>query len=81
MHADLLKDKPGTSGESSEMFKASHGWFDKFKKRTGIPSVVRHGQAVSANEEAVESYVTKFSEYVEAEVPQQVFNCDETALF
>ena len=41
MHADLLKDKPGTSGESTEVFKASQGWFNKFKKRTGIHSVVR----------------------------------------
>jgi hypothetical protein len=42
MHADLLKNKAGTSQES-EVFKASHGWFDNFKKRTGIHSVVRHG--------------------------------------
>ena len=41
LHADLLTDKPGTSGEGSEVFKASHRWFDKFKKRTGIHSVVR----------------------------------------
>ena len=83
MHADLLKDKPGTSGESSEMFKASHGWFDKFKKRTGIHSVVRHGEAASANKEVAEMYVTEFREYVEAEgfVPQQVLNCNDTALF
>ena len=33
MHADLLKDKPGKSGESTELFRASQGWFDKFKKR------------------------------------------------
>ena len=83
MHADLLKDKPGTSGEGSEVFKASHRWFDKFKKRTGIHSVVRHGEAASANKVAAKSYVAQMKEYVEAEgfVPQQVFNCDETGLF
>ena len=65
MHAGLLKEKRGISGESTEMFKASHGWFDKFKKRTGIPSVVRHGGAASANKEAEGSYVTEFREYVQ----------------
>jgi hypothetical protein len=33
--ANLLQNKAGTSQES-EMFKASHGWFDNFKKRTGM---------------------------------------------
>ena len=76
MHADLLKDKPGISGEVTAVFKVSHGWFDTFKKRPGIHSVVRHGEAASANKEAAESYVTKFGEHVEAEglFPQQVFN-------
>ena len=46
------------------------------RKRTGIHSVERHGEAASANKEAAESYVTKFGEHVEAEglFPQQVFN-------
>ena len=56
LHADLLKDKPGMSDESAlkSVFKVSHGWFNKFKKGTGIPSVVRHGEAASANKEATE---------------------------
>ena len=33
LHADLAKKIPGTSAAVSE-FKASRGWFDKFKKRT-----------------------------------------------
>ncbi|KAL4660507.1 tigger transposable element-derived protein 1-like, partial [Arapaima gigas] len=45
LHTDLLKNKPGPSDERVEVFKASHGWFDK----TGIHSVVRHGEAASAN--------------------------------
>ena len=82
MHADLLKDKPGKSGESTEVFKASHGWFNKIKKRTGIYSVVRLGEAASANKETAKSYVTKFRKYAEAEgsVLPQVFNCSETGL-
>ena len=36
MHADLLKDKqdkPRTSGKSTQVFKTSQGWFNKFKRR------------------------------------------------
>ena len=48
LHQDLLNKTPGTSSET-EVFKASRGWFEKFKKRTGIHSVVRHGEASSSN--------------------------------
>jgi len=41
---DITRDTPGTSAEE---FKASKGWFDNFKKRTEIHSVVRHGEATS----------------------------------
>ena len=70
-------------GESMFTFKASRGWFEKFKHRTGIHSVTRHGEAASSNKEAAEKYVAEFSDYVNVEgfLPQQVFNCDETGLF
>ena len=55
LHADLLQDKPRASGDSTEVFEASCGWFDKFKKTTGIHSVVRCGEAASANKKATES--------------------------
>lgn len=51
---DLVKaqaddgDDPGEGTSQQQAppeFKASHGWFDKFKRRTGIHSVVRHGEA------------------------------------
>ena len=56
---------------------------DKFKHRTGIHPVTRHGEAASSDQAAAEKYVAEFQEYVRAEefVPQQVFNCDETGLF
>ena len=80
LHADPLKDTPGTSIESGSL-KATRGWFNKFKR--GIHSVVRHGEAANSNNVAAADFVTEFQEYVEAEgfVPQQVFNCDETGLF
>ncbi|XP_070275853.1 zinc finger protein 64 isoform X2 [Myotis yumanensis] len=51
IYADLLQRTPGTSMDeaSGEPFKASRGWFENFKKRTGIHSVVRHGEAAIAD--------------------------------
>ncbi|UYV82829.1 hypothetical protein LAZ67_22000997 [Cordylochernes scorpioides] len=45
IYGDLLKQTPQTSIDeaSEESFKASRGWFEIFKKRSGI---VRHGEAV-----------------------------------
>ncbi|KAM3924817.1 tigger transposable element-derived protein 1-like [Leptodactylus fuscus] len=64
-------------------FKGSHGWFEKFRKRTGIHSVVRHGEASSADTKAAEKFIMHFAKLVEEEgyVSQQIFNCDETGLF
>lgn len=42
LYADLLKDRPGLNSENK--FTASRGWFTKFKKRSGIHSVVKHGE-------------------------------------
>jgi len=82
LHEDLVKKYPGTSGDA-DVFKASRGWFEKFKKISGIHSVVRHGEAASANQKAAEEFVQDFSDCVKANgfIPQQVFNCDETGLF
>lgn len=81
--ADLVEKTPGTSTAREEEFKASKGWFENFKKRTGIHSVVRHGEAASSDADAAESFVGDFKKLVDNEgyLPQQVFNCDETGLF
>jgi hypothetical protein len=52
--SDITRDTPGSSAEES---KASKGWFDNFKKKTGIHSVVRHGEAASWNKDAAEKFV------------------------
>ncbi|XP_015415779.1 PREDICTED: uncharacterized protein LOC107182194 [Myotis davidii] len=51
IYADLLQQILGTSMDEAfgEPFKASQGWFENFKKRTIIHSVVRHGEAASAD--------------------------------
>ena len=64
-------------------FKASQGCVQKFKNRSGIYCVTRHGEAASADTKAAEDFVKEFKRLVESEgyVAQQVFSCDETGLF
>ena len=63
-------------------FQASKGWFDNFKKRAGIHSVGRHGEAAISNKDVAEKFVENFKDFVDREgfIPEQVFNCDETGL-
>ena len=86
IYDDIKKKSASTSdseSDSSFTFKASRGWFEKFRHRTGIHRVSRHGEAASADQAAAEKYVAEFDRFVTDEefVPQQVFNCDETGLF
>ena len=86
IYDDLMKKSASTSGGESDdsfSFKASRGWFEKFKHTTGIHHVARHGEAASSDKTAAEKYVAEFNELVKAEefVSQQVFSCDETGLF
>ncbi|PNF40758.1 hypothetical protein B7P43_G17809 [Cryptotermes secundus] len=74
---------PGSSTAEEEVFKRSRGWFEKFKRRSGIHSVVRHGEAASSDTKAAEKFIGDFKKLIDSEgyLPQQVFNCDETGLF
>ncbi|XP_068201901.1 tigger transposable element-derived protein 1-like [Palaemon carinicauda] len=47
----------GTSKQEPSGFKASRGWFEKFKRRSGVHSVVRHGEAASSDTKAAEAFV------------------------
>lgn len=69
IYSDLAQDAPSTSSNTpaAEQFKASYGWFDKFRKRTGIYSVIRHGDGVSSDAKAAAAFVTTFAKLV---------NCD-----
>ncbi|XP_069822087.1 tigger transposable element-derived protein 1-like [Dendropsophus ebraccatus] len=83
LYTDLVSRLPYTSAENEESFKASRGWFDNFKKRSGIHSVAKQGEAASSDAKAAEAFTAEFKELIDAEcyLPQQVFNCDETGLF
>ncbi|XP_069961466.1 tigger transposable element-derived protein 1 isoform X3 [Cherax quadricarinatus] len=53
IYAELLQQTPGTSSDEAleKPFKASRGWLEKFKRRTGIHSVIRQGSQPSGQEE------------------------------
>ena len=81
MYADLVSKLLRTSTEK-QRFKASRGWFDNFKRRSSIHSVVRYGEAASSDVKAGEAFIAEFQELINSEcyLPQQVFNFDETGL-
>ncbi|XP_028665299.1 tigger transposable element-derived protein 1-like [Erpetoichthys calabaricus] len=83
IYEDLKKKTPETSALSDFVFKASRGWFEKSKHRTGIHSVIRHGEAARSDKAGAEKFILEFKKIIEEEsyVPQQVFNADETGLF
>nr|XP_061806456.1 tigger transposable element-derived protein 1-like [Nerophis lumbriciformis] len=80
LYSDLTRDSPG---DSADDFKASRGWFENFKKRSGIRYVVRKRETLRADKEGAKKFVEEFQSFVGKEgfLPQQVFNCDETGLF
>nr|XP_033794861.1 tigger transposable element-derived protein 1-like [Geotrypetes seraphini] len=85
IYDDLKKNVPGSSSNQAneEEFKASRGWFFRFKKRCGIHSVTMHGEAGSADKKEAEKFSINFQKCMKDEgyCPQQVFNADETGLF
>ncbi|KAM4030834.1 tigger transposable element-derived protein 1-like [Anomaloglossus baeobatrachus] len=83
LYTDLTSKLPSTATENEESFKASRGWCENFKKRSGIHSVVRHEEAASLDAKAAKEFTAEFKELIQSEcyLPQQVFNCDETGLF
>ncbi|GFT25433.1 tigger transposable element-derived protein 1 [Nephila pilipes] len=82
----LKRDVTETEGESSqdgEGFKVSRGWFDNFKKRSGIHSIICYVEASRGDIKAAENFIKVFEKLISEKgyLPQQVFNCDETGLF
>lgn len=68
---------------SNDTFKASNGWFEKFKKRIGMHNIKIQGESSSSDHVAPEKYpeelknITTENGYTD----EQIFNVDETALY
>lgn len=82
---DILKQKAQffyTEITKKNDFRASHGWFENFKKRHGIRFMKMSGEKVSADESEIQDFVEKLDAKITALglVPEQVYNADETGL-
>ncbi|UYV83410.1 hypothetical protein LAZ67_23000910 [Cordylochernes scorpioides] len=75
LYAELGSKIPCTSIENEVHadFKASKGWFENFKRRSGIHSVTRHGEGASSDAKAAETFTAEFEKLVVTEcyLPQQ----------
>ncbi|XP_041787908.1 uncharacterized protein LOC121603302 [Anopheles merus] len=78
-----IKRKSNKENIEEQSFKASNGWFSRFKKRTNLRNVKIHGEASSADDDAASYFPDVFAKIVEENsyIPEQIFNVDETALF
>ncbi|CAB5363548.1 unnamed protein product [Rhizophagus irregularis] len=76
--AKILASELGVPQGTLQFFK---GWLQKFKERNGIQQVKLHGEADSANENAIAEALpllrSKCAEYP----PDRIYNMDETGLF
>ncbi|XP_030749222.1 jerky protein homolog-like [Sitophilus oryzae] len=66
-----------------ETFKASNGWFSRFKSRCNWHSIAESGEAASADKEAASLYPEKLKAMINegGYTSQTIFNVDETGLF
>jgi len=66
-----------------QSFKASWGWYEKFRKRWGLKSVLLHGEGADVDKENPELLVAleKLYQLIGEYDPNWVFNMDETGLF
>ncbi|KAG0440035.1 Tigger transposable element-derived protein 6 [Dictyocoela muelleri] len=62
-------------------FEASNEWIENFKKRHVLSFENISGESKSANFLEVESFRTEFKEKINEYGQQNIFNCDETALY
>jgi hypothetical protein len=83
MFADLVKKTPESSMDENKTSKGTRKWFEKFKRRTGIHCVVSHSEAAGSDTQAAENFIGNLKNFVDSKgnLPQRVFNCDETGLF
>ena len=64
LFSHLKQTSQPSTDESNHQFVASIGWFDKFKKRHGLPNVKIQGEKASADTEAAEKYPPELAKIV-----------------
>ena len=79
----IFKKLQETSEGEVRDFSASHGWFNRFKKRFQLRNVRVAGEKSSADEEAAREFIEDLHKLIADGnySAEQIFNVDETALF
>ena len=62
-------------------FKGSSGWLARFKKRYNVREYIRHGEANSAPLDDLPQHRKDIQELLSTWDLDNVYNCDETALY
>lgn len=77
-----ISERESALQESTNEFRASNGWFNRFKTRHRVKNIQLHGEAASADIGAIEDFKSEFLDIIKDGnyTPQQVYNMDETAL-
>jgi len=80
---DIKKNSPSSSGKNLEKFKASQGWFERFKSRAKLHNVVLKGEAASADIAAANKFKIELKAIIEEGCysSKQILNVDETGLY
>lgn len=80
LYADLCKKYPE---EENVDFKASSGWFMRFKQRHSLHNMKVQGESASADIVATAEFPATLANLIEKNgfLPEQIFNIDETGLF
>lgn len=70
-------------GKDEFDFKASNGWFEKFKKRSSLHNIKFSGEASSADKISADQFLPVIEDIIKngGYSMDQVFNADETGLF
>ena len=62
-------------------FKASNGWLDRFKNRSGIKARSISGKAVDVSQTTVDSWKERLPDILQGLDPENIWNMDETGQF
>jgi hypothetical protein len=62
----MLENKGGETSKD-EVFSASKGWFDRFRKRAGWHNIRVQGEAASTDTEEAKNFPQKLAEIIEEE--------------
>ncbi|CAG8701400.1 3290_t:CDS:1, partial [Ambispora gerdemannii] len=67
--------------EVSDKFVAFAGWVNNFKRRNNLKSYKKCGESGSVNMDEISKFREQLQDIIKDYEPQDVFNCDETALY